>query len=217
MPELLSNTQNQQLTTSDNGRNVRPVLVANSHFYIESAGDGDFNQLESQQFGAISETQFRTTAKVTFTGVKKVFAICQGQVFVVPQQGNTTKVNVILRPYKQPIRELPIKYFIYRGLKKSDFISGTGANANIIDEASNNSGFITHIWNEFNAFYSHLPEDQRPNSFKASMIGFSDDTTQHPDDNLIDHYLNKISVYDDDDQQNESEAMQTEKLDWMLC
>lgn len=210
MPEILSNTQNQQLTTSDNGRNVRPTLIANSHFYIESAGDGAFGQTTSQKFGAISETQFRTSAKVTFSGIKKVFAICQGQIFVVPQQGNTTKVNVILRPYKQPIRELPIKYFIYRGLKKSDFISGTGVNANIVEEASSNSGFIARVWSEFNAFYSHLPEDQRPEDFKASMIGFSDDTTLHPDEKLIDHYLNKISVYDDDDQQNESELTQFE-------
>lgn len=119
MPEILSNTQNQELTTSDNGRNVRPLLVSNSHFYIESSGGNSFNQLESQKFGAISESQFRTTSQISFIGLKKVFAICQGQIFIVPQEGSTTKVNLILRPYRQPIRELPIKYFIYRGLKEA--------------------------------------------------------------------------------------------------
>lgn len=30
MPEILENTQTQEYTTSDNGRNVRPALVADS-------------------------------------------------------------------------------------------------------------------------------------------------------------------------------------------
>lgn len=205
MPEaIVSNTQDQQYTISDNGKNVRPVLVSNSHFFIQSSGENSFQQQEN--FGVISESQFRTTAKVNHTGA--VYAICQGQVFVQPQTGNPNKVNVILRPYKQPIRELPIKYFIYRGLKKSDFISGTGDEALVAGSETSGSGFVQHIWGEFNKFYSHLSVDEKP-PFKASMIGFSDDATLSLD-KLMDEYFYKISVYDDDDQQDESETTQFE-------
>lgn len=82
--------------------------------------------------------------------------------------------------------------------------------AKIIDEANTNSGFVSYIWSEFNAFFENLPAGETPESFKASMIGFSDDTNQNPDAKLIDHYLYKISIYDDDDQQNEAEQTQFE-------
>lgn len=127
MPETISNTQTQQLTTTDNGRNVMPVLISDSHFFIESVGQNSFSQNNNQKFGAISTSQFRTTSKITFSGIKKIYAICQGQTFIVPQEGNPNKINLILRPYKQPIPELSIKYFVYRGLNKSDFFDSANS------------------------------------------------------------------------------------------
>jgi hypothetical protein len=207
MPEtVISNTQNQQYTISDDGNNVRPALIGNSHFFLESSGDGAFSQASSGKFGAISDTQFRTTANVTFAGSKKVYAICQGQVFVQPQTGSTSKVNVILRPYKHAIRELPIKYFIYRGLKLSDFVSGSGGTAQVAGSDSSGSGFVQHIWKEFNKFYENENSGDTPPAFLAKMIGFSDGSDQQ-DSDLIDSYFNKITLYTDPDQQNEDPSI----------
>lgn len=134
MQEIIENTQNQKLTSSETGRNVTPLLVANSHFFLES---GSFGQLESQKFGVVSENEFRTTTKITYTG--KLYAICQGQIFIQPQTGNPNKVNLLLRPYKQPIKEVPIKYFIYRGLNKSDFFTEVNNETVLINEDGSSS------------------------------------------------------------------------------
>lgn len=203
LDNTMSNTQAKQLTTSDNGTNVRPVLVCDSHFFIESLGAGSFSQTSSQKFGVVSQTQFRTSAKVSFSGKKSVFAICQGQVFVQPQAGSTTKVNLILRPYRQPIRELPIKYFIYRGLDKSDFISGTGESALVAGSETNGSGFVKHIWTEFNKFYKNEKLKDNPPQFLAKMIGFSDGVDQTVD-TLIDTFFYKITRYTDATKQEET-------------
>lgn len=200
MSEILSNTQSQQYTTSNNGRNVRASLVVDSHFFVESGGVNTFNQNASQKFGAANDTQFRTTAKITFSGTKKLYAICQGQVFIVPQEGNSTKVNLILRPYKQPIRELPIKYFIYRGLNRNDFIAGTGDTATVAGSETSGTDFVKYIWKEFNTFYTNENSSEPTPSFLASMIGFSDGTTQQATD-LIDAYFYAPAVFDETTQE----------------
>lgn len=196
MPETLSNTQTQQLTTSENGRNVRPILVANSSFFVESSGANSFGQTLVQKFGPISDTQFRTTSKITFSGSKKVFAICQGQVFIVPQEGNSTKVNLILRPYKQPIPELSIKYFIYRGLNKSDFFDDTPEGIIVTGNETTGTDFIKHVWSEFNKFYVNENSTEDPPTFLASMIGYSDGISQL-DTDLIDSYFYAPAVIDE--------------------
>ena len=201
MPEIIENTQNQQYTKSEKGRNVTPLLVANSHFFLES---GSFSQNETQKFGVVSENEFRTTAKISYTG--KLYAICQAQIFIQPQTGNPNKVNLLLRPYKQPIKEVPIKYFIYRGLNKSDFFKEVNNETVLINEDGSNSEFVNHVWSEFNSFYSQLDESEKPADFKASTIGFFDDDTIATE-TLIDEYLYKISTFTDD---VEDEATQFE-------
>lgn len=107
---IQNSPQYEDLTTSNEGRNVRASLQMTSHFFLE---DNSFSQIAAESFGAISSIDFTTTSKVTFSGIKKVYAICQGQVFVQPQIGSNDKVNVILKPFKQPISGLGIKYFVY--------------------------------------------------------------------------------------------------------
>lgn len=202
MSEIISNTQTQQLTNSDNGRNVMPVLISDSHFFIESEGQNSFSQNNNQKFGAISTTQFRTTSKITFSGTKKIYAICQGQTFIVPQQGNSNKINLILRPYKQPIPELSIKYFIYRGLNKSDFFDSAnkvlGEGVDFTNYNNSFSGFINYVRKEFHKFYEN-DSDGIP-SFDASMIGFSEGTDQLSTD-LIDSYFFAPAIFDENTQE----------------
>src|SRR3990167_4610837 len=114
-------------------------FAAKSHFFSEVA---NVSQSVTQTFGPVSEDVFRLTSKFTATAGTKAFAICPGIVAIQPQTGSPTKVNLILRPYQQPIKGVNIRYFIYRGLNKSDFIDPSG---NIIPITSGVSDFITKI------------------------------------------------------------------------
>src|SRR5690606_18651434 len=109
MSSLLNDTIIQDSTNSNQGVNVTPKLDAKSYFFLE---DNVYTQTSNQTFGVIDEDQFRTTALLTVSN-KKVISICSGQVFLQPQADSTDKVNLILKPYVQPVNGLSIKYFIY--------------------------------------------------------------------------------------------------------
>lgn len=204
-PELQNSPQYKDLTTSNDGTNVRPALQPSSYFFT----DGTISpQTASQKFGVVSDTQYRGTTKFTCTG--KIYTICQGQIFVQPQTGDINKVNVILKPFKQPITEIPIKYIIYRGLKRSDFFRIEGGDeiingsAPIDDQSGTGTKFCQYIWSEFDKFHANFPT--KP-PFKAEMIGFpvTGNTSQQLTD-LIDKYFYKIVEYQDDESQVENPA-----------
>lgn len=196
MTVVQNSPQYKNLTTSNNGKNVRASQQAISHFFLE---DNLYTQAESNSFGFLSDTEFSTTAIVSFSGTKKIYAICQGQIFVQPQNGNDDKVNVILKPFKQPINELPIKYFIYRGLDKNDFFTSIvheGINRlKIAGDENSGTEFVRHIWKEFNKFYSSNPGNQPV--FLEEFIGFPSPTNNQQLEDLIDEYFFKIAQYDD--------------------
>lgn len=192
MPNLLDNTAAQNATTSNQGINKVPVLDAKSFFYLE---DGVFNQTLVQSFGIVSEDEFRTTSTVSVIN-KKIVSVCSGQVFIQPTSGDNTKVNLILKPYKQPVNGLSIKYFIYRGLPISQFIESNG-----ILKPTGTNGFTTHVWTEFQNFYQSIGETPVP--FHSKFIGYPDpnatgDQIQEETD-LIDSYFYKLSQTFDDE------------------
>jgi|GEM_PF-544853 len=189
MPDLITNTQGQNSTVSDNGRNVRPVLQAVSHFVLQT-DNGVCNISQTNSFGVVSVSEFRTTSKLTFTGAKKVYMLCKGQVLLQPTS-DSNKVNLILKPFEQPIKGLPIKYIIYRGLTKSDFINSSDI---LTGSATNGTEFVQFLWKEFNQFYSseNHPPGTTPPVFSSSFIGFPTGTSQ-PDSQLIDTLFYKLS------------------------
>jgi hypothetical protein len=187
MPTLQDNTITQNSTTSSQGSNKIPKFDAKSHFFLE---DATFTQAAVKAFGVVTGDEFRTTSMVTVSN-KKVISMCTGQVFIQPQTGaEASKVNLILKPYKQPINGVSIKYFVYRGLPKSDFLD---ANNKVL---TTGTGFITHVRNEFNNFYSQDPNNPAPD-FLSKFIGYPD--TNAPANeaqqitDLIDSYFYKIS------------------------
>ena len=187
MPTLQDNTIVQNNTTSSQGTNKQPKFDARSHFFLE---DEIFTQSAAQAFGVItSANQFRTTSHLNVSN-KKLVSICTGQVFIQPQTGNAARVNLILKPYKQPIPGLLIKYFVYRGLPKSDFLDN---NDKVL---ASGSGFITYIRNEFNNFYSQDPNNPAPD-FLGKFIGYPDPNAAANESqeltDLIDSYFYKIS------------------------
>lgn len=194
MPNLAENTIGQKSTTSNQGTNKMPKLDAKSHFFLENEA---FTQTANQAFGIISDNEFRTTSLVSVNN-KKVVSICSGQVFIQPTTGDITKINLILKPYRQPIKGLSIKYFIYRGLPKNQFLDTSDK------VLSNGSGFITHIRNEFNNFYqqdANLAASQP--EFLGKFIGYPDSTAPANEaqelTDLIDCYFYKISQTFDDE------------------
>lgn len=103
-----------------------PEIIPKSHEFsdmlllTQAAGNG---------FGpkAGDETnKFRVTSSFTATSPVNAYAVTSGFVMVQRDANDTDRINLILRPFDQPILGFtPIKYFIYRGLKLSDFLAGT--------------------------------------------------------------------------------------------
>lgn len=158
-------------------------FIPKSHFFTDPAS---INQTTDQAFGPVSETQFNLTAKFTSTG-GQAYAICKGVLLVQPQGVGSEVVNIILRPYEQPINGLNIRYFIYRGLKKGDFFNGE----NVLADGDNVSGFIKNINKSFAGFYKN--ENVPP--FLAKYIGF--DPAHQAADLPLDQFFFKDSEYVD--------------------
>lgn len=192
MPTTLP--QNNLNTTSDStGRNIRPELMPESFFFLEK--DKAFAQTISNKFGVIGSginSTFRTTSKISYTG--KVFTICQGQIFIQPNIGDVNKVNVILKPFSQPIKGLAIKYIVYRGLAKNDFFTDDGK---VLPSGSNATGFVNYVREEFQNFYGNSGINVNPPDFLAEYLGYPNSSLpadqQQKDVDLIDDYFYKIS------------------------
>ena len=192
--EFENSPQYNKLTTSNSGTNVRSALQPTSFFFT----DGSYNQTADQKFGVVSSSQYRGTTKLNCTG--KIFTLCQGQIFIQPQTGNNDKVNVVLKPFKQPINQIPIKYIIYRGLDRNNFFTGE----NIAGSEDSGTEFCQYIWKEFNKFYGVEDPEEQP-EFLAKFIGFpfSGDNSQQLTDR-IDSYFYKIVRYLDEEAQEET-------------
>lgn len=168
------------------GLNVRPDLLPESYLFIEKKA---FTQAQTDKFGMTGDTTFRTTSRIIYTG--KIFTICQGQVLIQPNSDDPTKVNLILKPFTQPIKGLAIKYFIYRGLKASDFF---GSNQTI-NPISNATGFVKHIRDDFQKLYNMLNLTEP--TLTAQYIGYpGTGSYAQTTDLLIDDFFFKISQED---------------------
>lgn len=152
-------------------------MSSQSHFFVESGG---FTQSQQQAFGPQSSTEFNLTSKFSLGSPKMAYAICKGVVLVQPQTGNTDKVNLILRPYKQPFPGLNIKYFVYRGLQRSDFFTAE-SKPKIISGTPQSSDFIIKINADFDAFHDNRKDAQnnpiQKPDFVSKYIGYNEDVT----------------------------------------
>ncbi|WP_428232490.1 hypothetical protein [Flavobacterium sp.] len=153
-------------------------MATTSHFFTESGG---FTQSPAQSFGPVNTTEFNLTSKFSVATPQKAYSICKGVVLVQPQTGNSDKVNLILRPYKQPFPGLNVKYFIYRGLQRSDFFTNATVDP-LIKTDGVVSDFITKINIDFDAFHGGRKAadgvtDLAPPSFAAKFIGCDESIT----------------------------------------
>lgn len=183
MPQ--NNIQSSTPTSSDgNGLNVRPDLLPESYFFIEKKA---FTQAQTDKFGITGNNTFRTTSRISYSG--KIFTICQGQVLIQPNSDDPNKVNLILKPFSQPIKGLAIKYFIYRGLKATDFF---GSNQTINANNSSATGFVKQIREDFQKLYNMLNITEP--TLTAQYIGYPGTGAYTQTTNmLIDDFFFKIS------------------------
>ncbi|GAA3971294.1 hypothetical protein GCM10022246_24730 [Pedobacter ginsengiterrae] len=158
-----------------------------SHFFINP---DVLSQTESQSFGPVDENEYRLTTKFTVgSGVKTAFAICKGIVLVQRQTGSTGLVNLILRPFTQPIEGFNIKYFIYRGLVEADFFNGN----KVLTPTSSTSDFVNQINASFVAFHNSTDPGQQVPDFLAKYIGF--EPVAQADNLPLSDFFFKESVY----------------------
>lgn len=150
---------------ADQQGNFLSKFVPRSHFFTDP---DTITQTETQAFGPASTEEFRVTSSFNIAAANaNAYAICKGIALVQPQAGSTDKVNLVLRPYTQPIQGLNIKYFIYRGLKLSDFFSGTLVKI----AGANSSDLVNSINSSFTAFHTSIGDGAVPD-FLAKYIGF---------------------------------------------
>lgn len=146
------------------------------HFFI------DLSQLTAQSltgnpYGPVSNdltNKFNITSQFQLISQTKAFA-CQDSLLIVQQSStNASLVNIILKPIKGlkiPFR--PVKYFIYRGLLKSSFISGSA----IIPPSPSNSEFIANFWTNWSIFKTNI---NQPTLIDPTPASFGYDTTLPP-------------------------------------
>lgn len=160
-------------------------LVPRSFFFTDPAA---ISQSAEQIFGPLSEDQFRITAKFSVANPAPAFAVCTGTVLVQPQTTDGSRVNLVLRPFKQPVQGLNIRYFVYRGLQLSDFFS----NGNVSPVGSTSSDLIARINADFDSYYSHLNPGTAVPEFKATFIGY--DPEKQVDSTLLSDLFFKRST-----------------------
>jgi len=115
-----------------------------------------------------TNTKFNITTQFDLAN-KKAYAVTSGQVLIVPQSGtgNEDKVNVFIKPLKHVDVGVPIKYFVYRGLKKELFLD---ASNNILTKATSNTPFMSKVWADL-VFFNDLTEPLP--LIPASLFGYS--------------------------------------------
>jgi len=134
-----------------------------------------------------STTRFNITTQLNLTD-KKAYAVTSGQVLIFPQNGSEDKVNVFIKPIKNIDIGVPIKYFVYRGLKKELFID---ENNNILEyNEQTNTPFMVKVWTDLknlNDLSDPLPD------IPARLFGFSE--TDTPETRVDFKFFN---VYDEE-------------------
>jgi hypothetical protein len=142
-------------------------FMPSSYFFTE--GGLTAQTASSDAYGPIDSSSFRITTRFGLTN-KKAFAVTSGQVLVLPQTGsqNAAKVNVIIKPLKNIDVGIPIKYFIYRGLKKNMFVNGLDI---LESNDSTNTPFMKKVWADLKTFNNLV--DPLPN-VPAALFGYNE-------------------------------------------
>lgn len=171
------------------------IHAPSSYFYtdVTKVADALPANLTTDAFGPVSgseTTKYRVTSFIrsTTSDLVKVFAISDGQIFIQPQDGDPTRVNLIIKNSSNSYSPLKIKYFIYRGVNKADLIDGVNLKAlNTSNPADpNEPELLKRLWKTF------LELNPGVTSFPANFIGY--DPNQSPETNIEELFCRNIDV-----------------------
>ncbi|MGB5817859.1 MAG: DUF6402 family protein [Saonia sp.] len=147
--------------------------MADFFFFTEPSKLND--QTAGQAFGAIDENQFRIGNMFSASADAKAFAITTGNVLVQQVDGNSSLVNIILKPEDQPDLNLPkVDYIIYKGVVKSSLISTT------IVAAPSKNDLTRKIWESHATLLAEMP-DAPPEPLASDALGFGYSATATDD------------------------------------
>src|SRR5690554_1191675 len=137
--------------------------MAAIHFFTETSKLK--TQSSSDAYGPVVgslNTEYRTTLKGFLNADAKAIAVCQCKVYLQPG-ASSNLVNAILVPVLPNIDlntgYTPVRYFIYRGLKKSDILDGSNE---IIAEDPTNIGLVAKLWTNFNTLVADKASSTEP-------------------------------------------------------
>ncbi len=137
------------------------------HFFIEHTQLP--TQASADTFAPDSNdptNKFNITSRFQLAAQAKAFA-CQDSLMLVQQSSvDSSLVNVVLKPIKGlkiPFRS--VKYFVYRGLLKSSFISGSA----ITPQATTNSESIARFWTTWNDYKAETNQPNLPDPTPQSF------------------------------------------------
>lgn len=178
-----------------------------SHFFVDESKLAAIlpANYTADAFGPVTgslTTKYRTSSFVRAVNASpvKVFAICDGQLFIQPVTGDATKLNLILKPSKT-FAPIKIKYFIYRGVRKSDLLGGVSGlstyMANPDPSDPNQPKFLKKIWAKYTAFVTSITDPgtgdplPEPTEFYSADIGYDENQVGTV---LLDHCFTKKDI-----------------------
>lgn len=166
-----------------------PELFPQSHFFCDVLNVTP--QTVAQAYGPVDgnkSNQYRVTSKFSAPADLNAYAAVDGFAFLQPGAA-ANLVNLVIRPYRQGISGLhPVRYFVYRGLLKDDFLNPAD-DTKVVPQAATNSKFIEKQW------IIHNDQNASGTAFLAKALGY-DPTVQTPA-SLLDTYFFRM----DDDYQ----------------
>lgn len=132
-------------------------------FYLFTDIDKLLNQNSNNEFGAITSInsdseKFQITSIHNCQSDSKAYAITDGFIMIQPNQNDQTLVNILLKPKRQCIENIPIEYFIYRGVKKSSIFNNSQINSTGNDLCDLISNTIAKLDQKYPVI-NHTPEE----------------------------------------------------------
>lgn len=121
--------------------------------------ENSIQQPETNAYGPVDgneSTQYRVTSLHTSNSVVNAYAALSGFVFLQRDATNPNTVNLIIRPLKGSNLKGPaVKYFVYRGLRLTDFLAGTSTtDEKLLRAKADSSPFIDKVHTIYQALNS---------------------------------------------------------------
>jgi|GEM_PF-1802958 len=169
------------------------------HFFTEA--DLMQQQTNILAYGPVlndENTKYRVTFLFEVSQPAKAFAVCDGVVFVQPLNGdiNSDYVNLVLKPTGDLENGFtPVEYFVYRGLKKANFIQGQ--NTLVPYNHADSTDLTNGVWENADDFHPVEPDstaDEKAfgwDKVSESDSAFLNSIFNETDDNHQLHHISK--------------------------